>query len=320
MILRAVDIKAGKGGAASINLRVCTAVALYILIHKRDYLQRLAQQRGLNVVVLIHDSLAQGGHALERTDTNEDFVPEDGAVALANLPTTSMTTPTTTRKTRTRSSRTTLSPPKTPMTTLPAPGPNATMPKRPGATGDAVAVVVDAVVAADIATRDPDRPTALRLIRPQPRVVRTTTARAHVAVAGVAVVDAGSGRKVIVTASPGSGAAPRRLRIPLSGSIRSTPVAETAGMPLRSRLTNHPETDRRRLTSVRKPGRTGITRAVVRAGVVVAAVAVTGRRRVTMVRSIWSRSKPGPPTKACRRKGRPTRRWQPSSRMMRRSP
>lgn len=85
MILRAVDIEAGKRGAGSINLRVCTAVALYILNHKRDYLQRLAQQRGLNVVVLIDDSLAQGEHAVERTETNEDFVPEDGAVALADL-------------------------------------------------------------------------------------------------------------------------------------------------------------------------------------------------------------------------------------------
>jgi len=85
MILRAVDIEAGKGGAGSINLRVCTAVALYILNHKRDYLQRLAQQRGLNVVVLIDDSLAQGEHAVERTETNEDFVPEHGAVALPDL-------------------------------------------------------------------------------------------------------------------------------------------------------------------------------------------------------------------------------------------
>ncbi|MDQ8028783.1 MAG: ribonuclease E/G, partial [Brevundimonas sp.] len=48
--LRAVDIEAGKNGAGSVNLRVCTAVALYILNHKRDYLQSLLIQRGLNVV------------------------------------------------------------------------------------------------------------------------------------------------------------------------------------------------------------------------------------------------------------------------------
>jgi ribonuclease E len=77
MTLRAVDIEAGKNGAGSVNLRLCTAVALYILNHKRDYLQRLLAQRGLNVVILIDDSLGQGEHAVERTETNEDFVPED---------------------------------------------------------------------------------------------------------------------------------------------------------------------------------------------------------------------------------------------------
>jgi ribonuclease E len=76
MTLRAVDIEAGKNGAGSVNLRLCTAVALYILNHKRDYLQRLLTQRGLNVVILIDDTLGQGEHALERTETNEDFVPE----------------------------------------------------------------------------------------------------------------------------------------------------------------------------------------------------------------------------------------------------
>lgn len=76
MTLRAVDIEAGKNGAGSVNLRLCTAVALYILNHKRDYLQRLLAQRGLNVVILIDDTLGQGEHSLERTETNEDFVPE----------------------------------------------------------------------------------------------------------------------------------------------------------------------------------------------------------------------------------------------------
>src|SRR5688572_6459113 len=76
MTLRGVDIEAGRNGAGSVNLRVCTAVALYILNHKRDYLQRLLAQRGLNVVILIDDTLGQGEHALERTETNEDFVPE----------------------------------------------------------------------------------------------------------------------------------------------------------------------------------------------------------------------------------------------------
>ena len=85
MTLRAVDIEAGKNGAGSINLRLCTAVALYILNHKRDYLQRLLAQRGLNVVILIDDTLGQGDHAVERTETNEDFVPLERPEAFVDL-------------------------------------------------------------------------------------------------------------------------------------------------------------------------------------------------------------------------------------------
>ncbi|WP_296168151.1 ribonuclease E/G [uncultured Brevundimonas sp.] len=76
MTLRAVDIEAGKNGAGVVNLRLSTAVALYILNHKRDYLNSLLVKRGLNVVILIDDSLGQGEHAIERIETNEDFVPE----------------------------------------------------------------------------------------------------------------------------------------------------------------------------------------------------------------------------------------------------
>ncbi|MFK4056432.1 Rne/Rng family ribonuclease [Brevundimonas sp. NPDC046655] len=83
--LRAVDIEAGRNGAGSINLRVSTAVALYILNHKRSYLQRLLDQRGLNVVIQIDDSLAQGEHAIERTSTNEDFIPVVTHISAAEL-------------------------------------------------------------------------------------------------------------------------------------------------------------------------------------------------------------------------------------------
>jgi ribonuclease E len=62
-----------------VTLRLPTAVALYILNHKRDYLQRLLERRGLNVVIQIDDTLAQGEHALERTETNEDFTPPETA-------------------------------------------------------------------------------------------------------------------------------------------------------------------------------------------------------------------------------------------------
>jgi ribonuclease E len=83
--LRAVDIEAGKNGAGSVNLRVCTAVALYILNHKRDYLQSLLLQRGLNVVILIDDTLGQGESTIERTETNEDFTPPEGAEPFIDL-------------------------------------------------------------------------------------------------------------------------------------------------------------------------------------------------------------------------------------------
>ncbi|RZJ32733.1 MAG: ribonuclease E/G [Brevundimonas sp.] len=83
--LRAVDIEAGKNGAGSVNLRVCTAVALYILNHKRDYLQSLLIQRGLNVIILIDDTLGQGESTVERTETNEDFTPPEGAEPFIDL-------------------------------------------------------------------------------------------------------------------------------------------------------------------------------------------------------------------------------------------
>jgi ribonuclease E len=83
--LRAVDIEAGKNGAGSVNLRVCTAVALYILNHKRDYLQSLLVQRGLNVVILIDDTLGQGESTIERTETNEDFVAPEGGEPFIDL-------------------------------------------------------------------------------------------------------------------------------------------------------------------------------------------------------------------------------------------
>ncbi len=85
MTLRAVDIEAGRNGAGCIILRVSSVVALYILNHKRDYLERMLQQRGLAVIVQIDDRLAQNEHAIERTETNEDFVPAEPALALPDL-------------------------------------------------------------------------------------------------------------------------------------------------------------------------------------------------------------------------------------------
>ncbi|NSX33589.1 Rne/Rng family ribonuclease [Brevundimonas vesicularis] len=83
MTLRAVDIEAGKNGAGVVVLKVCTAVGLYILNHKRAYLQSLLERRGLNVIVQIDDSLGQGEHSIERTETNEDFVAPE--IEMPNL-------------------------------------------------------------------------------------------------------------------------------------------------------------------------------------------------------------------------------------------
>lgn len=85
MVLRSLDIEAGKNGAGSVNLRVSTAVALYILNHKRAYLHALLEQRGLAVIIQIDDSLAQGESAIDRTETNEDFVSPEPKVSLADL-------------------------------------------------------------------------------------------------------------------------------------------------------------------------------------------------------------------------------------------
>ncbi|KPF82620.1 ribonuclease E [Brevundimonas sp. AAP58] len=85
MVLRAVDIEAGKNGAGVINLKVSSAVALYILNHKRDYLQHLQKTRGLAVVIQIDDRLGQGESQIERTETNEDFTPPETTVSLAAL-------------------------------------------------------------------------------------------------------------------------------------------------------------------------------------------------------------------------------------------
>ncbi|WAC61167.1 Rne/Rng family ribonuclease [Brevundimonas sp. SL130] len=83
MTLRAVDIEAGKNGAGVVVLKVCTAVGLYILNHKRAYLQALLERRGLNVIVQIDDSLGQGEHNIDRTETNEDFVAPE--IEMPNL-------------------------------------------------------------------------------------------------------------------------------------------------------------------------------------------------------------------------------------------
>jgi ribonuclease E len=75
MALRAVDIEVGKNGAGVVHLRVPTATALYILNFKRGHLDRLQEQRGVTLVVMVDDRLGQAESAVDRIETNEDFVP-----------------------------------------------------------------------------------------------------------------------------------------------------------------------------------------------------------------------------------------------------
>jgi len=90
--LRAIDIEVGKSGAGLVNLKVPTSVALYILNHKRSHLQRLLERRGLEVVVLIDDALSQGEHAIDRLESDEEFVPPeiDHDAEIAALPDTDL--------------------------------------------------------------------------------------------------------------------------------------------------------------------------------------------------------------------------------------
>ncbi|MDR3507343.1 MAG: ribonuclease E/G [Caulobacteraceae bacterium] len=69
--LRAVELEAVRGGAGAVTLRTSRAVALYILNEKRPFLERLRQVQGLQVTVLVDDSLAYSDYGVDRTETRE---------------------------------------------------------------------------------------------------------------------------------------------------------------------------------------------------------------------------------------------------------
>ncbi len=69
--LRAVEMEAVRGGGGSINLRLPTAVALYVLNEKRAYLARLETSQGLFVTIQIDDSLAPAEQYIERVTREE---------------------------------------------------------------------------------------------------------------------------------------------------------------------------------------------------------------------------------------------------------
>ncbi len=69
--LRAVEMEAVRAGAGSINLRLPTSVALYVLNEKRAYLARLETTQGLFVTIEIDNALGQAEHFIERVIREE---------------------------------------------------------------------------------------------------------------------------------------------------------------------------------------------------------------------------------------------------------
>ena len=68
--LRSLDVE-GSRGAGSAILKLPADVALYVLNCKRGFLSRLEDVHGLAVTVAVDDHLANGEHAIERTETRE---------------------------------------------------------------------------------------------------------------------------------------------------------------------------------------------------------------------------------------------------------
>jgi ribonuclease E len=87
MMLRGVDIEAGKNGAGTVGLKVPLDAALYILNHKRAYLDSMARMRGVVVMVSVDESLAPGDYSIERLTTDPEFVaPEADALPVDDMP------------------------------------------------------------------------------------------------------------------------------------------------------------------------------------------------------------------------------------------
>jgi ribonuclease E len=79
--LRGIEMEAVRGGGGAVILNVPRAVGLYILNEKRAYLERVRAGHGLHVTVLIDDTLPQGEHRIERTETRDHDRSSPEAVA-----------------------------------------------------------------------------------------------------------------------------------------------------------------------------------------------------------------------------------------------
>jgi ribonuclease E len=69
--LRAIEVEAARGGAGAVNVRLTTAIALYILNEKRNYLARLEQTHDLVVTIATDDHLGHTDIDIERTEARE---------------------------------------------------------------------------------------------------------------------------------------------------------------------------------------------------------------------------------------------------------
>jgi ribonuclease E len=69
--LRAIEVEAARGGAGAVTVRLTTAIALYILNEKRNYLARLEQTHDLIVTIATDDHLGHTDIDIERTEARE---------------------------------------------------------------------------------------------------------------------------------------------------------------------------------------------------------------------------------------------------------
>jgi ribonuclease E len=69
--LRAIEVEAARGGAGAVTVRLTTAIALYILNEKRNYLARLEQTHDLIVTIATDDRLGHTDIDIERTEARE---------------------------------------------------------------------------------------------------------------------------------------------------------------------------------------------------------------------------------------------------------
>jgi ribonuclease E len=84
-VLRGIEEEGGKRRAAEIVVHVATAIALYLLNHKRERLQEIEHRYGMRVIVAADDSQTGSGFRIDRTRSRAEgeFVP---AAVPAGLP------------------------------------------------------------------------------------------------------------------------------------------------------------------------------------------------------------------------------------------